>query len=86
MLRAKVWGPIAVVSCVGLGWTSIDLIVHRPDLRPWVVFLLLLGASAVSTSFYFVGSRVERIVQRELSARAWRADILAFDRDERKYH
>jgi uncharacterized metal-binding protein len=85
MFRAKVWGPIAVVSSVGLAWHSLDIIARRPDLRPWVIFLLLLGLVAVSSTCYLVAARVERIVKSELSTRSLHdADILAFDRVERK--
>ncbi len=75
MLRPKVWGPITLVSGCAMGWQALDLIADRPDLRPWVVFLLFLAFAAMSGAFYLVSCRMEQLTRLRD-----KADKAAFDR------
>lgn len=74
MFRPRVWGPVALISGCAMGWQALDLIARRPDLRPWVIFLLFLALTAISATFYLVTCRMEQLTKKRDQA-----DAAAFD-------
>lgn len=80
MFRPKVWGPVALVSGCAMGWQALDLIARRPDLRPWVIFLLALTLAGISATFYLVTSRLEQMARRDEFQPKNQAGVVAFDR------
>jgi len=82
MFRARIWLPIAVASSAVTLWCAIELIRFRPELRPWVAFLLALSTSAVSWPLTLVTKKLDQMARRDepQSTGSERLEVVAFDR------